>query len=205
MKMIKILISIYFQIMIIKCEAVCNKETNLPPSSEFHCSGLKIDPNLNGNDKYCCYWTFIDSNTLKPINRCSSINKFQFDNLNEYIVNKTERYPNLDIMCTQDQKIYCSNVVLDEEQTANCNTLAIYDKKDKYCCRWKFEDSENYMKKNDYCASINEFEYLNIKEYIKYKSEDKSQRYDNLEIDCREYFISFSKMYILSFIISLFL
>ena len=61
------------------------------------------------------------------------------------------------------------------------------------------------MKKNDYCASINEFEYLNIKEYIKYKSEDKSQRYDNLEIDCREYFISFSKMYILSFIISLFL
>ena len=205
---VKTLIISFFQIMLIKCITVCNKNTNVPPTSEYHCSGLKIDTSLDlyKDDKYCCFWTYMDSATNKVINQCSSINEKQFNELDEYIYNKTlGKYKGLDIKCVEDQKIYCSNVVLDEEEISNCNDLAIYIPKDKYCCRWMFEDSENYMKKNDYCASINDFEYLNIKQYIEYKTEDPEQRYNNLKIDCKGEYISSLKLYILSLLLSLFL
>ena len=187
---------------IINCLSLCNKETNLPPTSEYHCSGLKIDNSTNANDLYCCYWSFYVNTTNKNIGRCSSINSFQFTHLNEYITNKTKQYNKLNIKCVEDQKIYCSNIILDEEQTTNCRELPISNSKDKYCCRWTFEDTDNYNKKNDYCASINEFEYLYIKEYITYKVEDPKQRYDKLKIDCKG---SFLHIYIIIVILFLFL
>ena len=182
-------IIIQIQLLLINCFPLCNKETNVPPNSEYHCSGLIIDNITNTNDKYCCLWTFTDISSNKEIKRCSSINEEQFENLNEYINNKREKYNDLNIKCVKNQNIYCSNIVLDEEQTSDCNKLLISNSKDKYCCRWTFEDSENYQKKNDYCASINQFEYLNIKQYIKYKNEDPEQRYENLQIDCKATFI----------------
>ena len=183
MKILKIFIICYFQILFIKCLSLCNKETNSPPYSEYHCSGLKIDPSTHKNDTYCCLWTFIDNYTNKERSRCSSINENQFTKLHEYIVNKTEKYTNLNIKCVQSQEIFCSNVVLNEEQIEECSILPVSNSKDKYCCRWKFEDAKNYNKKNDYCASINNFEYLNIKKYVKYKNDDPEQRYNNLKID----------------------
>ena len=201
---LKILILINFQILIIDCYTLCNKETNLPPSSEYHCSGLIIDKLTNNNDKYCCYWNFIDNSTNKEINRCSSINENQYNNLDEYIFNKTKKYKNLNIKCVESQEIFCSNIVLDEEEINDCSKLKISNLKDKYCCKWRFEDSKNYNKKNDYCASINKFEYLNIKQYIKYKNEDPEQRYEKLEIECKGKFIHFLNLkkvlYILLFL-----
>ena len=185
-----ILIINYSQIVFIKSRPLCNKETISPPFSEFHCSGLKIDSSTHENDKYCCYWSFVDNSTNKETKRCSSINENQFEKLKEYIYNKTKKYQDLDIKCVKNQEIFCSNVVLDEEQIGECKKLPISNSKDKYCCRWKFEDSYNYNKKNDYCASINKFEYLNIKQYIKYKNDDPEQRYDNLKIDCKSKNIS---------------
>ena len=192
-KYIQIFFTIYiiinFQSLLINCFPLCNKETNVPPSSEYHCSGLIIDNVTNTNDKYCCLWTFTDNSSNKEIRRCSSIDEDQYENLNEYIKIKAEKYNDLNIKCVKNQKIFCSNIVLDEEQVSDCNQLPISNIKDKYCCRWTFEDSQNYQKKNDYCASINEFEYLNIKQYIKYKNEAPEQRYENLKIDCKTKFI----------------
>ena len=127
---------------------------------------------------------YVDQKTLKEVSRCSSINEYQFNNLDNYTIVKRENYQDLVIKCREDQKLFCSNVVLDEDEINNCNSLAISDKKDKYCCRWQFEDTSNYNKKNDYCASINKFEFLNIKRYIEYKVEDPDQKYDKLTIDC---------------------
>ena len=189
LKMLKIFILCYFKILFIKCLYVCNKETDSPPFSEYHCSGLKINHLTHKDDIYCCLWTFIDNTINKEISRCSSLSEYQFSNLHEYILNKTEKYKDLNIKCIESQEIFCSNILLDEEQTEQCNILPVSDPKDKYCCRWTFEDSNNYNKKNDYCASINKFEYLNIKKYIKFKNEDPEQRYENLKIDCKSKFI----------------
>ena len=190
-KLIQILFIIFVQITVINCSVSCNKETNLPPFLEYHCSGLPINNATNKGDKYCCLWTFIDNLTQKEINRCSSISESQFKNLTQYIEKKRgQNYTNLNIKCVEDQQFYCSNIVLDEEQITNCSELQIYNDDDKYCCRWTFEDSNNYQKKNDYCASINKFEYMNIKKYIQYKNNDPDQRYDNLKIDCKEKYLS---------------
>jgi len=204
-KYIKIFFIINFQIIYINCVAFCNKETNLPPSSEYHCSGLEINNITNGDDKYCCFWKFIDNITNKEITRCASISEDQFKNLDEYINYKSTKYKNINIKCAESQNIYCSNIVLDEEQITECKDLPIYNSKDKYCCRWTFEDSDNYNKKNDYCASINEFEYLNIKQYIKYKNEDPEQRYEKLQINCEAKYILNLNYYFIYLILSLFL
>ena len=182
--------------MIITPITICNKETNLPPSSEYDCSGLLIDQLTHKDDKYCCYWKFIDSKTQTEISRCSSINELQFKNLTNYTLLKGDTYQDLDIKCIEDQKVFCSNVVLDEDEINNCNSLAISIEKDIYCCRWQFEDPSNYNKKNDYCASINKFEYKNIKRYIEYKMEESSQRYDKLFIDCVAKFTFIKKIQI---------
>ena len=183
-KSLNIIFLICLEIIFITCFTICNKQTNLPPSSEYDCSGLLIDQFTNKDDKYCCYWHFVDQTTQKEVNRCSSINEYQFNNLDNYTMVKRNSYQDLVIKCVEDQKIFCSNVVLDEDEINNCNILAISNEKDKYCCRWKFEDKNNYNKKNDYCASINKFEYLNIKRYIEYKVEDPDQKYAKLSIDC---------------------
>jgi hypothetical protein len=93
-------------------------------------------------------------------------------------------YTNLTITCTADQKLYCSNVVLDEDKIEDCRELAIPFEDDMFCCRWNFTDSSNNNKNNNYCASINEYKYLTIKDYIRYKSNHPLQRYDQLTIDC---------------------
>ena len=193
-KLLKIIFFICLEIFIITCFTLCNKQTNLPPSSEFDCSGLLIDQLTNGDDIYCCYWQYIDQKTQKEVSRCSSINEYQFNNLDNYTMRKSENYQDLVIKCVEDQKIFCSNVVLDEDEINNCSGLAISDEKDKYCCRWQFEDKNNYNKKNDYCASINKFEYLNIKRYIEYKVEEPNQKYDKLSIDCGGKLLSIKKI-----------
>lgn len=202
-KLLQILIIIFVQITVINCIVSCNKETNLPPFLEYHCSGLEIDNNTNKEDKYCCLWTFIDNSTQKEINRCSSISEIQFKNLTQYIQKKRETYINLNIKCVEDQYTYCSNVVLDEEPATNCKEMHIYDSDDMYCCRWTFEDSDNYLKKNDYCASINEFEYMNIKKYVQYKNDAKEQRYNNLKIDCKGKYLSLLIIFRVLFILVL--
>ena len=208
-KYIQIFFTIYiiinFQSLLINCFPLCNKETNVPPSSEYHCSGLLINNITNTNDKYCCLWTFTDNSSNKEIRRCSSIDEEQFNNLDEYIKIKAQKYNDLTIKCDKSQRIFCSNIVLDEENASDCNNLPISNLKDKYCCRWTFEDSQNYQKKNDYCASINEFEYLNIKQYIKYKNEDPEQRYEKLQINCEAKYILNLNYYFIYLILSLFL
>ena len=118
----------------------------------------------NHGDTHCCLWKYIDQEN-KQTARCSSISEDQFNNLDAYIERKrnNSQYNQLEIECTSDQKLYCSNVVLDEEDIADCSQLAISFEDDSYCCKWKFKDSENHNKNNKYCASINEFEYYNIK------------------------------------------
>ena len=180
---LKMFFLIFYKILYIYCEVKCNKETNLSPSSKYHCSGLSIDGNTNKGDKYCCLWTFIENS--KKINRCSSISENQFLNLTEYIKRKSKNYTNINIECTQDQYLYCSNVVLDEEDIDDCSKLPIYIEDDMFCCRWQYKDSTNNHKNNNYCASINEFEYLNINYYIRYKNDHPDQRYDDLTIDCK--------------------
>ena len=180
-----IIFLLYLQIISILCITNCNKMTNLIPTSEYHCSGLEISKITHGNDTHCCLWQYYDTSQNKNITRCSSISQYQFDNLNEYIENKTEQsYTNLTITCTADQKLYCSNVVLDEDKIEDCRELAIPFEDDMFCCRWNYNDSSNHYKNNNYCASINEYEYLTIEHYIRYKNEHPLQRYSGLTIDC---------------------
>ena len=168
----------------------CNKQTYLPPETEYHCSGLEINQDLNKGDKYCCLWIFTDEVENKTITRCSSIRQDQFDNLDQYIAKKTNisnsnPYKDLIIKCLADQRLYCSNVVLDEDDIPDCSKLGISFEGDKFCCRWNYKDSSTRNKKvNDYCASINEYEYLTINSYISYKNNAPDQRYDDLTIDC---------------------
>ena len=185
----KILLFLYTFITTINCKALCNKLTNLAPETEYHCSGLEIDKYTKPDDKYCCLWIFFDLKENKTITRCSSINQNQLKYLDSYIVNKTVNYTDLEIKCREDQLVYCSNVVLDEENIEDCSTLGISFEKDKFCCRWNYKDSTNNYKINDYCASINEYEYLTIDSYIRYKNDAPNQRYDELTIDFKGKFI----------------
>ena len=68
--------------------------------------------------------------------------------------------------------------------------MKIADKKDKYCCKWKYYDENNNDKKMDYCASLSEYQYRTISDYINFK-EDTSH-YDDLNIDCLGNFIKFN-------------
>ena len=197
---IKIITLLLFQIIYISCNAKCNKETILPPSSKYHCSGLKIENMTNGDDTHCCLWKYIDQGN-KEVSRCSSINENQYNDLTGYIKRKSGDYNNLEIECTDDQKLYCSNVVLDEEDIPDCSKLAISIEDDKFCCRWKFKDSDNHNKNNNYCASINEFEYMNIKSYVRYKNDHPRQRYDYLSIDCINNFLKIRELLYLLFLI----
>ena len=201
---IKIITLVFFQIIYISCNARCNKETDQSPTSKYHCSGLIIEPMTNEGDTHCCLWKYIDQEN-KEITRCSSINQIQYDNLDAYIETKRTKnqYNQLEIECTKDQKLYCSNIVLDEEDIPDCSGLAISFEGDSYCCRWKFKDSENHNKKNNYCASINEFEYYNIKSYISYKNDHPLQRYDELSIDCSNNFLRLKDVLYLLFLILL--
>ena len=201
---IKIIILAFFQTIYINCDVKCNKATILPPSSKYHCSGLTIEEMTSLGDKYCCLWKFIDEGN-KEVTRCSSISEDQYKNLTGYIKKKesTGVYKKLEIECTKDQEKYCSNVVLDEDDIPDCSELKISFEDDKFCCRWIFKDSKNHYKTNNYCASINEFEYLNIKSYIRYKNDHPDQRYDELTIDCVNKFLQKSKLLNLLFLILL--
>ena len=196
-----VLLIIYSQILSIYCVTFCNKVTNLSPTIEQHCSGLKISQYSNPDDKYCCLWQYVDESQNQTVTRCSSISESQYNNLTSYIKRKRSTYKDLIIKCTEDQKLYCSNVVLDEDIIEDCRALKISIDGDKYCCRWNYKDSTNHDKNNNYCASINEYEYLTIKDYIRYKTTHPLQRYDELTINCISRFIKISLTLFLLFII----
>ena len=175
----------YFNFLIIYCKVFCNKQTTLPPENKYHCSGLEISQTGNAKgDSYCCIWEYSEENKTKT--RCSSINEKQFNDLPEYTKNKSAKLENLTIECTAEQSLYCSNVVLDEESISrdDCKNLSIFIEGDMFCCRWNYKNSKSNNKINTYCASINEYEYLTINDYIRYKNDHPNQRYDDLTIDC---------------------
>ena len=187
-------------------ELQCNKINVEFPRSEFDCSGLEII-NPNGtNDTHCCLWTYVDDNTNENKARCSSIDQAQFNNLTGYIERKKVNYTKLDIKCTEDQKLYCSNMLYDQEHINDCRTLKISQASDSFCCRWKFKDNKNNNKKMNYCASISEYQFITIEEYIKYKENKKDSKYGDLSIDCSAQFINifFSKYLFLALLICLF-
>ena len=195
MLFVKIFFLLGFQILKIICIVECNKGTVLPPESEYHCSGLPIS-NERKDDKYCCFWIFTDTNN-ETIRRCSSIREDQYINLKEYINKKANdsRYsPDIDIRCREDQKSYCSNVVLDEEDVSTdyCRKLQISEEDDMYCCKWNYKNSKAGFKINNYCASINEYEYLTLEQYVNYKNMHPLQRYDDLTIDCFSEYLKIS-------------
>ena len=177
-------IFLFFSLIIyyIECHNVqCSRNTEGKRLSKYHCSGLNI---IDDGDSHCCFWKYNDITTNNSIVRCSSVNQNQFDDLDGYIESRLYKYGNLEIECTEDQKIYCSNPLFDEEHISNCNELAIYDTKDKYCCRWRFTNKTYDSKSYDYCASINEYQYITIKDYVKYKEKQGAGNYDDLSIDC---------------------
>ena len=186
-------------------ELQCNKMNIEFPRSEFDCSGLEITNSNGGNDTHCCIWTYIDNDTNEKKARCSSIDQKQFNNLTAYIERKKKNYTELDIKCTEDQKLYCSNMLYDQESINDCRTLKISQSSDSYCCRWKFKDYKNNNKKMNYCASISEYQYITIEEYIKYKENKKSSKYSDLSIDCsaKLFNIFFSKYLFLILLIEL--
>jgi len=198
-----------FKFSTIYCKVFCNKQTTLPPENKYHCSGLEISETGNTiGDTHCCYWQFFDKDENKTKARCSSISKSQFDNLDAYIKKKVNKdnYTDLKIECTDDQKLYCSNVVLDEEESIdNCTDLKISIEDDKFCCRWIYKNSKSHYKINNYCASINEYEYLTIKDYIRYKNDHPNQRYDELTIDCLGKYLKFTISLLFIVIVVLFL
>ena len=159
----------------------CSRDTEGKPSSKYHCSGLNI---IDEGDTHCCLWKFNEIKTNQSVIRCSSISESQYNDLDGYIQSRLYKYGNLEIECTDDQEVYCSNVLLDQEHISNCNELPVYDKKDKYCCRWTFTDNTYDSKSNDYCASINEYQFITILQYVNYKKDKGEGRYDDLSIDC---------------------
>ena len=167
------LLIIFYILSIINCVLLCNKQTFYSPESKYDCSGLEIDSLTE--DKFCCFWKYtVDE---KTINRCSSINDYQFNNLKEYIAKKREAYKDLEIKCTEDQKLYCNNILLEDE---DCSKLKIADENDKYCCKWKYKDSLD-NKNYEYCASISEKEFLNLTDYT---NNLNNKEYSDLTIDC---------------------
>ena len=180
----------------------CNKMANTKPFSEYHCSGLNID--VEG-DSLCCLWEFKDTEN-QTVSRCSSIREDQFKNLTGYIEKKKKQnYFDLKIKCVEDQRIYCSNVLLDPEDINDCSQLPIYDTKDLYCCKWKFKDSTNNDKKNEYCASISEYQYITIDDYIPYKEEKSKGKYKKLSIYCSCVYININLVLYILLFTSLFL
>ena len=178
----------------IKCINVqCSSDTDGKPSSKYHCSGLIIN---QPGDSHCCLWKFVDTNTNKSVTRCSSISEKQFNDLDAYILKKSSNYNDLEIECTADQEVYCSNILLDQEHISNCNELPIYDTKDKFCCRWQFTDNTYDQKSNDYCASINEYQFITIQLYVNYKEKKGNGRYDALSIDCFGVYINNLKKFL---------
>ena len=204
---ILISIKIMFILFIINanCKLLCNEGTNVAPESEYHCSGLLIDKENDKskeNDTFCCLWTYIENVTYTTKTRCSSLSNDQFNDLENYKIKKRAKNVT-DIKCVEDQKLYCSNIILDEEIIDDCSKLAISTKKDLKCCKWHFKDSSNQGKVNNYCASINEYEFLTIKSYVFYKNAHPDQRYDELTIDCRHFFLKMKYILILTIIIFL--
>ena len=111
-------------------------------------------------------WKYFNKIANKTVTRCSSINLNQYNNLDQYIARKTVNYTNLDIKCVNDQKLYCSNIVLDEEEPENCEELKISSAGDTHCCEWYLKNSNKEV--SNYCASIDNYQYETIKNYIKY-------------------------------------
>ena len=191
MNSIPIFIFLFFSyIQNIKSHNVaCSSSYIVTPYSAYHCAGLNI--NIEG-DTHCCFWNLTDSNNI--VNTyCGSISDYQFSDLNTYIYEKKRKknYLTLDIKCAEEERVYCSNPVLDEEKGFACENLKIPDKKDKYCCKWNFYDEKNNDKKMDFCASLSEYQYITIDEYINFKEE--ISHYDDLKIDCLGNFIEFNK------------
>ena len=189
MKNIEIIIFFFFCVNIyIICHSVeCSKDADGNPYSKYHCSGLNI---VDDGDTYCCLWKFFDTDKNKSVARCSSISDFQFNDLDAYITKKKSTYQDLDIQCTEDQEIYCSNILMDQEHFNNCNDLPVSDPKDKYCCRWQFTDNNYDAKQYDYCASVSEYQYMTIYQYVNYKEDKGDGKYDYLSIDCSAVYIN---------------
>ena len=174
-------IFIYFIHSIKSIDVECSSAYSSSIRSKYDCSGLLIK---NEGDSHCCLW---DITTSDGINKtyCASIDESQFQDQPSYIIKKTNQYnyKKFILECAEEETIYCSNSLLDQSsENLNCESLKIYDKKDKYCCRWSFKDKSNDDKKMSYCASINHYQYITIKHYVIYKQ--KYDHYKNLKIDC---------------------
>ena len=176
----KVYLLLNINILFIYC-VYCNTKT-IPPKTEYHCSGLTISPDTHPQDTHCCLWRYNNTQTNKIVYRCSSISRVQYNNLTGYIQRKTANYSNLDIRCVGDQELYCSNILLDDESPGDCKKLKIDNHQDTHCCKWDFKDSTSNNKVNSFCASIDQYQYETISEYIDYKS--KNKKYKDLEIDC---------------------
>lgn len=61
--------------------------------------------------------------------------------------------------------------------------MKISDEKDKYCCRRKYKDENQNNEEKEYCASISEFEFNDLENYIEYK---KANTYNDLRIQCSD-------------------
>ncbi len=196
----KLFLILDITIILIDCystKVYCNTKT-IPPLSKYDCSGLIINNVSHPDDTHCCIWKYFNKIANKTVTRCSSINLNQYNNLDQYIARKIVNYTDLDIKCVDDQKLYCSNIVLDEEEPENCEELKISNSGDTYCCEWYIKDSNKEV--SNYCASIDNYQYATIKNYIKYKKKDK--KYKDLKIDCfGNYFKIIRYFYLLLFFI----
>ena len=180
-------IKIYFllilniKIILSEIQLSCNNKTRIVPDSKYQCSGLKID---DKNDNHCCLWKFTSPKTNKTVSRCSSISESQYSELDKYISKKRSNgnYSDLTIQCTGDDALYCSNELLDDEKIDDCSHLKTYGE-DTFCCKWEYKDAKSNMKKK-YCASMKQFEFNNIEEYIKYKNIYADNIYKDLKINC---------------------
>ncbi len=177
---------------------MCGGTKNNDPRSKYECAGLIKD----SGKTHCCLFNASDSKL-----KCEPLNNTEYGNLEEHTTKKKNEmnYSYLYIDCAENETIYCSNILLDQDSNFDCKSLKIYESKDEYCCRWKYKDKNNNHKPMDYCASINEFQYLNIKAYIKYKEKQQKNKhyYEDLEIDCLSNFwqINIKKYLVLIFFI----
>ena len=202
MQIFILIFSLLFLIQNISSHNVnCNDEYITLPSSEYQCAGLNINKE---NDTHCCYWNGIKFDDT-PERYCGSIDEKQYNNIHEYITKKIveKKYKKLDIRCAEIEQVYCSNILLDLERGFDCTKLSIADPKDNHCCKWSYEDTSNDDKVEEYCASLSQYQYLTINDYINYKEDNGF--YKNLCIDCFVQLIKYNIFMSLILFISIFI
>ena len=110
---------------------MCGGTKNNDPRSKYECAGLIKD----SGKTHCCLFNASDSKL-----KCEPLNNTEYGNLEEHTTKKKNEmnYSYLYIDCAENETIYCSNILLDQDSNFDCKSLKIYESKDEYCCRWKF-------------------------------------------------------------------